>query len=57
VWTALYVIAPTLHIGGVAEHREIWQKKQQGKLKTTAVAPMVREEADDQYCGTFQVQE
>ena len=46
-----------LNIGGVAEHREIRQKKQQGKLKPTAVAPMVREEADDQYCGTFQAQE
>ena len=42
--------------GGVAEHREIRQKKQQGKLKPTAVTPVVREEADDQYCGTFWVQ-
>src|SRR5580700_4083263 len=42
-----------LNIGGVAEHREIRQKKQQRKLQPTAVAPMVRDEADDQYCGTF----
>jgi hypothetical protein len=41
------------NIGGVAEHREIRQEQQQGKLKPTALAPMVKEEADDQYCGTF----
>ena len=35
------------NVGDVADHREIRQKKQQGKLKPTALAPMVREEADD----------
>ena len=40
-------------IGGEAEHREIRQENQQGKLRPTAVAPMVKEETDDQYCGTF----
>ena len=32
------------NISGVTKHREIWQKKQQGKLKPTALAPMVRGE-------------
>jgi hypothetical protein len=41
------------NVGDVADHQEIRQKKQQGKLKSTALAPMVREEADNQYCGTF----
>ena len=39
------------NIGAVAEHREIRQEKKQGKLKPTALAPMVKEEAADQYCG------
>src|SRR5580692_12336490 len=34
------------NIGGVAEHREIRHKKQQGKSKRTALTPMVRQEAD-----------
>ena len=40
-------------IDNEAEHREIRQETQQGKLKPTAVAPMVKQEADGQYCGTF----
>ena len=48
---------PQTNVGEVAEHREIRHKKQQGKLKPTAVAPMVGEETEDENSGTFEMQE
>jgi len=42
-------------IGDVAKHREIRDKKQQGKLEPTAVARMIGEETEGEDGGTFKM--
>src|SRR5579875_173847 len=45
------------NIGGVAEHRDVRDKKQQRKLKPASLEPVIGEEADGQYSRAFKMQE
>jgi hypothetical protein len=42
-------------IGKIPEHRNIRHKQQYGKLKPTAVAPMIGEDAQTEDGGAFEV--